>query len=155
MKVHTLILCTLLLICNSVFAQEAIKENEIVNITCEDFLSRKDNLRMWLNEDPNAISYILVYEGKINYYNSKHDKSYSVYPHFGEAKEYIRTMKKWMTFSRFPLDKVVFVNAGFREKLTVEFWFVPNGATPPKPKPTLTKMKYRKGKPVSFCDGCC
>ncbi len=50
-----------------------------------------------------------------------------------------------------PSEKIVFIEAGFREKLTIEFWLVPLGAEPPKPNPTLKKMKYQKGKPLDLC----
>jgi hypothetical protein len=53
------------------------------------------------------------------------------------------------------VERFNFIEAGFREKLTVEIWLAPNGATLPKPTPTLTKMKYRKGKAVGFCIDCC
>ena len=54
-----------------------------------------------------------------------------------------------------PQEKFVFVESGFLEDFKVELWNVPDGATPPKPTPTLKRMKYRKGKPVGFCLGGC
>lgn len=150
MKIIGLIL-SILILCSSLFAQEAQKMDETGNLGCDDFISRIDNLIIGLNENPNSKGYIFVYEGNWMKYNNEGQKTY-VLPHFGEAKKYISSMKIRFRFWKFPLvDRIVLVNAGFRKNFTLEFWIVPNGAIPPKATPTLTKMSYRKGKPKYFC----
>lgn len=135
------------------FAQEARKIEEFGNLGCDDFLTRKDNFIYYLNLEPNAIGYIFVYEGKLQEFDYSKEKvqTYYVLPRVGEARRYLVGMKDRFEMGRFPLERLVFANAGFREKFTVEFWIKPSDASPPKPTPTLTKIKYRKGKPKNFC----
>ena len=78
-----------------------------------------------------------------------------IFPTLGSAKAKINSIKKSLLFVKMPLDRFKFIDAGFREELTVEFWLVPLGAKPPVPTPTLTKMKYRKGKAWTYCYTCC
>ena len=63
----------------------------------------------------------------------------------------IYTMKTRIKFRRFDEKRIVFIEGGFREKFTIELWVVPDGKLPPTSTPTLTKMKYRKGKPQDSC----
>lgn len=131
--------------------EEARKIDEFESIQCDDYLARMDAFQNQLKDDPTAKGYILIYEGKIVKYNK--GKIHFVLPHLGEAKSYERTMIRRMAFRRFDKERIVFVEAGFRENLMVEFWLVPQGAKSPNPTPTLKKMKYQKGKPIDFCDG--
>ncbi|MGI8639395.1 MAG: hypothetical protein ACR2MG_05515 [Pyrinomonadaceae bacterium] len=137
----------------SVSAQvnEARKIDEFGNISCDDLTARFDNFFLQLTELDNSKGYVLVYEGNLlsPLYN-KDGKT--IKPRRGEAKAQILTMKSRIKFSRFDEKRIVFVNGRFRENLTIELWIVPTDVTPPKPTPTLKKMKYRKGKPGNFCD---
>lgn len=147
MTFSALLFC--ILFCVSAFSQEAQKIDEFDSFNCEEYLARMDNFQNVLNNNPSAKGYILIYEGKLAKYDR--GKIYYVFPHFGEAKSYKRTMIRRMAFRKFDKARIVFVEAGFREKLTVEFWLVPPGSEQPQPTPTLTKMRYRKGKPQDFC----
>ncbi|MEK7725499.1 MAG: hypothetical protein AAB336_14190 [Acidobacteriota bacterium] len=133
------------------FAQEARKIDEFGNISCDELLTKRDGFLNELNASPDLSGYMLIYVGKLKQYNDKRKKEYYVLPHSRDAKEFIFALRKVFSFRNFPLDRIVFVNAGFRGNFTIEFWTVPDGVTPPKPTPTLTKMKYRKGKPRIFC----
>ncbi|HQU84444.1 MAG TPA: hypothetical protein PKY59_15005, partial [Pyrinomonadaceae bacterium] len=74
----------------------------------------------------------------------------------GSAKAKIESMKKYISnVKKLSLENFSFIEAGFRENSTIVFWNVPKGAEPPKPTPTLKKMKYRKGKAKGFCLYCC
>lgn len=64
-------------------------------------------------------------------------------------------MKKYLANRGFPAERFVFVEAGLRENFTIEIWLVPGGAAPPTLAPTLTEMRFRKGKPRGFCTWCC
>jgi hypothetical protein len=142
-----------LVLCVSAFSQEAVKMQEIADPTCEYYLSRIDDAIAASENNPSAAIYVFVYEGKELKYSNRKNKMEKVLPTFGSAKAKINSMKK--RISKFLLQRFTFVEAGFRETLTVEFWLVPVGATVPKPTPTLAKMKYRKGKATGFCLGCC
>lgn len=152
MRKSILVICFLLLgsICS--FSQEAELIDEFSYINCDEYLARMDMfVIVKAQENPNEKVYVLVYEGKEKQYKRK-----SLLPTRGLAKAKIKSMKKYISTVRgFSLNNISFVEGGFREHLTVEIWSVPNGAEPPKPTPTLKKMKYRKGKPKGFCTWCC
>lgn len=141
----------LLVVVASAFAQteEAVKVDEFENPMCEDYLARMDSFQVQLHNVPNSKGYILIYEGKLT--ARKKGKTYYVSPHVGEAKSYKQTIIRRLALRGFDKEKIVFVEAGFREHLTLEFWIVPIGAEPPEARPTLKKIKYQKGKTINFC----
>ena len=53
-----------------------------------------------------------------------------------------------MIFVKQDLGRIVWVNGGYRENLTTEFWIVPNNADAPKPTPTVKEkeIKFKRGK---------
>ncbi len=142
------------LFCVSTFPQGPEKLDEFVSVSCDDYLARMD-YAMTKASDNAARIYFLIYEGKEFKYNNRKNISELVFPNRGSAEAKIRSMKEYIASRRFPVEQVTFLKAGFRENSTVEVWLVPNGITPPKPTPTLTKMKYRKGKASGFCTWCC
>lgn len=144
-----------LLFCVFTFSQEAVKVDEVENVQCDDYLARMDSPINLLRSEPSSTIYILVYEGMELIYNPRKQGIELVFPAFGSAKVKIRSIKKLLKIRRAPIEKFKFVEAGFREKFTLEFWVVPAKATPPTPIPTLTKMRYRKGKATGLCLGCC
>jgi len=146
-----LLFCLLLVV--SGFSQEARKFDEFGGIPCDDYLGRIDNVLAYARDNPTSTVYILIYEGKFK--NDDENKTESRLPTFGSAEAKIRSIKKRLSLRKFPVKRFSFVKAGFREYALVEIWFVPPGAAPPKPAPTLTKMKYRKGKAAGFCTDCC
>ena len=129
------------------FAQEARKIDEFGDVTCADITFRSINFFDEVRKIQNSTGYVIVYNGKLTY-NAK-DKP--LYPHRNEAKSEIENIKTRIDLNRFDKKRVVFIEGGLRDYLTVEFWLVPKNTTPPKPTPTLTKMKYRKGKPKNPC----
>jgi hypothetical protein len=139
-------------------AREAEKFVEFGSITCEEYLARMDVAMTQVDNNPNLKAFVFVYEGKTQRYKYKKDESHtivSVFPQYGLANAKIRSMKKYLSIRGFPSERFMFVKAGFRENFTVEIWFVPDGVREPEPSPTLTKVKYRKGKPEGFCLNCC
>ena len=157
MKKQFLSLLILLLFIFSVSGQtkDAQKIDEFGFANCDDYVARMDVFWIELSNLPEAKGYVFVYEGKsdISTYdrNSNRRREKYVLPKVGEAKARIRTMKKRLEYNNYSPERVVFMEAGFRDKYTVEFWLVPKGAIPPKPTPTLKKIKHRKGKPGDFC----
>ncbi|HEX8370338.1 MAG TPA: hypothetical protein VF604_17460, partial [Pyrinomonadaceae bacterium] len=99
--------------------------------------------------------YVLIYEGKETRYNSRKKKMEFGLPAYGSAEAKIRSIKKYLSIRKVPSKSFSFVKAGFRENAAAEIWTVPSGAPTPKPTPTVTKMKYRKGKSAGFCTDCC
>jgi hypothetical protein len=143
------------LFCVSAFSQSADKLDEFVNIPCDDYLGRMDAAMNKASENPSSTVYVLIYEGKEFRYNNRKKKTELVFPGFGSAKAKISSMKRYISLRSFPVERFKFVKAGFRENSTVEMWLVPSGGNQPKSTPTLTKMKYRKGKATGFCWWCC
>lgn len=156
MKQIISILLVTLIFCIPVFSQGAEKIQEFENITCEDYLMRINGAAMEAQNDPTASVYIFVYEGKENVFNSRKHKMELMLPAIGSAKAKINSIKDYLSIFRgYSIENFTFIEAGFRENLTVEIWRVPASATPPKSSPTLKKIKHRKGKAQGFCLGCC
>ena len=143
------------LFCDSALSQSAEKLDEFENIPCDDYLARMDAAMNEAYKNPLSTVYLLIYEGKEMKYNSRKRKTELVFPGFGSAKAKIDSVKRYMSLRTFPIERFKFIKAGFRENSTVEIWIVPTEAIPPKSTPTLTKMKYRKGKSTGFCWWCC
>lgn len=137
------------------FGQEARKIDEFDDIYfCDDYLSRMDAVSNELKKNKSTKVYVFVYEGRETFVN-KNDKTFLRLPQKGQAKAYFDSIKGLLKYYQADVNQIVFVNSGFRRHRTVEFWAVPLGATPPKPSPKLTRIKYRKGKPKGFCLTCC
>lgn len=136
---------------------EAIKVNEFENTGCENYISRIRYFFGQLKNYPNANGYVFVYTGRLK--DSVYDKNGKFWrdeftlPRKGAAKEVIDLFKTQVEFTNFTSDKIIFIEAGFREKFTVESWIVPDKAVPPKPTPTAEKIKQRKARhlPKGLC----
>ena len=126
-------------------------------INCDDYLARMDNAINQAAKNSSSRIIVHVYEGNTPRYKYK-GNTYTIghfRPQYGLAKAVIRSMKKYLLLHKAPADRFVFKSAGFRENFTVDIWQVPNGAKEPEANPTLTKIKYRKGRPSGFCLSCC
>ncbi len=147
----------------SVSAQEkeARQIDAFGSLTCDDLISRLDILANEVNNLPKSKGYIIVYdlnssEGKyikykFNSQGSLGPTNETILPMFAQsayATDYMR--KQMLYFRRYPKENFLFISGGYRELYTVELWLVPHG-TMLKPTPTLTKMKYQKGKASGFC----
>ena len=134
---------------------EAEKIDEFANEHCDAYLGRMDAAIEKAYKNPSSTIYVLIYEGKERKYNARKGVYELMLPNVGSAAAKISSIKKYLKIKKFSADRFSFIEAGFREDLTVEIWFVPTGASPPTPTPTLKKMKYRKGKASGFCTDCC
>lgn len=135
--------------CVSAQTNEARKVDEFGEIFCDDMIGRLGNLGIGLKGKPESIAFIISYEGKYPVYSGKKKKY--ILPRFGESNARTQAMKERLYFLQYDPKKFIFIDGGFREKYTVEFWIVPKGAIPPKSTPTLKTIKYRKGNPPNFC----
>ncbi len=134
---------------------EAEKIDEFEQEPCDYYLLKMDLAIDKAYRNPASTIYVLIYEGRERKYNARKNKTESVLPSVGSAAAKISSIKKYLKLRKFSVDRFAFVKAGFRENLTVEIWFVPTGASPPIPTPTLKSMKRRKGKALGFCTDCC
>ena len=120
---------------------ESRKIDEYGNIRFNDVKARLDNFAIELQNDPNAQGYIIAYGGRRG--------------RAGEAQRRADRAKDYLVNTRgISADRIVTVDGGFREDLTVELWLVPSGATAPTASPTvdpsevqtITPRRRRRGR---------
>ncbi|HEX8147207.1 MAG TPA: hypothetical protein VF591_08515 [Pyrinomonadaceae bacterium] len=110
--------------------QEARKVDEYGNIKFNDEKARLDNYAIELQNDPTAQGYLVCYGGRTG--------------RTGEAQRRCDRAKNYLVNTRgITADRLVTVDGGFREELTVELWVVPSGATPPAASPTVDPSEVR------------
>ncbi|HEY0322400.1 MAG TPA: hypothetical protein VGC66_15695 [Pyrinomonadaceae bacterium] len=94
------------------------------NIAFNDEKARLDNFAIQLQNEPGAQGYIVAYGGRKG--------------RAGEAQARADRAKDYMVNTRgVDPGRLVTVDGGYREDLTVELWIVPTGAVPPTASPTL------------------
>jgi hypothetical protein len=93
--------------------------------------ARLDNLISHLQANPFLQAYIVHYAGR------------SDVP--GTAKRRNEILKKYLLFRNFPADRITFLEGGFRDALSGEFWLSANNAGPPPLNSTIDK-KYTRQK---------
>lgn len=98
--------------------------DEYGNIKFSDEQARLDNFAFELQNDPTTKGYIFCYGGRRG--------------RRGEAAARCERAKKYLV-SRRAIDagRLITINGGFRENLTVVLWALPSWATPPTPSPTV------------------
>jgi hypothetical protein len=106
------------------------KVDEYGNIRFNDEKARLDNFAIELQNDPTAQGYLVCYGGRTG--------------RTGEAQRRCDRAKDYLVTTRgLDASRVVTVDGGFREDLTVELWVVPSGATPPAASPTVDPSEVR------------
>lgn len=148
-----LLFCLLLVV--PAFSQQAQKFDGFEALPCDEYLGRMDNIIYAARNNPGATIYVLIYEGREFNYDSRTAKTELALSVLGSAEAKINSIKKYLRYRKLPVKRFAFVKAGFRENAAVEIWLVQEGAVPPKAAPTLTNMKYRRGKVFGFCTDCC
>jgi hypothetical protein len=106
------------------------KVDEYGNIRWSDEKSRLDNFVIELQNDPTAQGYLICYGGRVG--------------RQGEAKRRCQRAMSYVSKQR-GLDaaRIVTLDGGYREGLTVELWVLPSGATPPTASPTVDPKEVR------------
>lgn len=100
------------------------KLDEYGNIKFVDEKARLDNYIIELRNDPTAQGYLICYGGRRGYAD--------------EAVRRCERAKGYLSGVRgIAPGRLVIVDGGFREELTVKIVVVPAGATPPAPSPTV------------------
>ncbi len=155
MKIFLSVIFVLFVSC-PLFSQEVRPIDVWGPLNCEDYLNRLEGIIQVSQENPSDKIYFHVYEGKETNGYYRNGKSRLLLPQYGSAKAKIKSIKSRLRFFlKTDLNKFIFIEAGFQDTEHIEIFLVPDGATPPKPTPTVKKMTYRKGKPRGFCLGCC
>ena len=96
----------------------------------DDQKARLDNLGIELQNDPATTSYIIAYSGRTS--------------RTGQADRLLARAKDYLVEKR-DIDpaRLVILDGGYREEDCVELWIVPQGATPPRPTPTVSAGEAR------------
>lgn len=105
-------------------------------VSCDEEMAILDRIENTLKSYPLATGYFFVYGGKSDTKRNEID--------LRSAR-----MKRYLIENRgIESSRVQMVNAGFRDKFTVEVWIVSVGEDVPKPKPTVSskKIRFKKGK---------
>lgn len=98
--------------------------DEYGGIRFDDEKARLDNFAIELMNDPKGRGYFICYGGRRGY--------------AGEAVRRCERAKGYVSGVRgVERARLVIVDGGFREELTVKLIIVPDGATPPAPSPTV------------------
>jgi len=109
------------------------KTDEYGDITVGDEKARLNNLVTELQNDPTAQGYLICYGGRRG--------------REGAARRRCERAKNHLGFRGIDAPRVVAVDGGFREELTVELWVVPPGAVPPPSSPTVDPTEVRSARP--------
>jgi hypothetical protein len=122
--------------CTTSFAAMPLarKIDEYGNIRFNDEKARLDNYAIELQNDPTSQGYLICYGGRKG--------------RAGEAQKRCDRAKGYLTTTRgIDASRVVTVDGGYREDLTVELWIVPSGATPPQASPSVDPSEIKATPP--------
>ena len=110
------------------------KFDEYGNIRFNDEKARLDNYAIPLQNDPGAQGYIIAYGGRRGV--------------AGEAQARADRAKNYLVNTRgIDAGRLVTVDGGYREDLTVELWIVPTGATAPTATPNVDASEVQIVRP--------
>lgn len=146
MKSKILLVIALGIFSVNAFAQsgEARKVDNFGYLPCGDFMGHLDAALSEQFYNPGSKIYVLYYEGKYhrsNVWNKKLKRFETklVAPRQGNALKFAKEVVLYAKSRKFDVNKIVLVNGGHREELTLEMWIVPNGAAAPRAAPTVDK----------------
>jgi hypothetical protein len=106
------------------------KYDEYGNIRFNDEKARLDNYAIELQNNPGAQGYIIAYGGRVG--------------RAGEAQRRADRARDYLVNTRgIDSSRIVTVDGGYREELTVQLWIVPAGATPPTAEPSVDPSEVR------------
>lgn len=126
----------------SVFAQNEQPSDEFIPANCEVAMARLDSYAVALQNEPDAMAYIIFYDGKITRDTKK------FLPSVGEARMITNDLRSYLIKNRkIEKNRIVIINGGTFGDFFVELWVVSSGQNPPKPNRfqlSLKRIKYRK-----------
>jgi hypothetical protein len=99
-------------------------------------MAELDQIAIKLASDSKLNAYFIIYGGK------RDTKRNEVQVRGSRMRRYLVEPR------RISPERITVVTGGFREKFTVEIWFVPQGETNPKPTPTVEgkSVRFKKGR---------
>ncbi|HVF28159.1 MAG TPA: hypothetical protein VM943_07960 [Pyrinomonadaceae bacterium] len=104
--------------------------DEFPSVAFDDDKARLDNFAIELQRNPGAIGHVIVYGGR-------RDRA-------GHADMLGERTRNYLVRTRgIDAGRVQIVNGGYRERAAYELWLVPQGATPPPPKPSVPPDQVR------------
>jgi hypothetical protein len=124
--------CSLKASCKTYFIRDPLprKIDEYGVIAVGDEKQRLDHFMGELQKDPSAQGYLVCYGGR----RSRRD----------EAQRRCDRAKNFLVVSRgIDASRTVTVDAGYRERPTIELWLVPSGFAGPSPSPTVDPKEVR------------
>ena len=95
----------------------------------EDASVRLDYWRIELDKTPQNRGFVIVYGGQAG--------------KRGEVEAHLRGIKQAFGLKRIDKKRVILRTGGFRGKLTVELWILPENSSAPLPTPTIAVNKVR------------
>jgi hypothetical protein len=134
-KIAIATLCTILICAGHSFAQDPHKFDGFGDVNCEDEMAHLDNLAVQLQTEPGTVGHIIVYGGRSG--------------RRGEARARASRMKTYLVKNRgVDASRILVIDGGYRENLTVEIWMWPRSVGVPKASPTvqLKDVRFKKGK---------
>lgn len=112
---------------------QAKKFDEFPSVAFDDDKARLDNLAIELQTNPGASGYIIVYSGRTSRPGTASRLG-------ARAQSYLVTVRG------IDMNHLVIIDGGYRERDYFELYFVPQGAAPPQPTPTVRPNDARPTK---------
>lgn len=113
----------------------ALPFDEYADIDFGDEEARLDNFAIQVSRDGDATGYIFVYAGRRTYE--------------GEAAERLLRARRYLVeYRKIPADRIVTIDAGYREDFVTILMIAPKGATPPVAMPTISPHEVELTKPI-------
>ena|SRR2546421_11093737 len=116
-------------------AQDVFRFDRFGDVNCEDEMARLDNFAVKLQSNPAFTGYIIVYGGREG--------------RRGEAKARASRIKDYLVKSRgLDSNRLMTIDGGYMEYLSVDLWVLPRGASAPPLAPTVQPkdVKFKKGR---------
>lgn len=155
---HAGVILLLVLFASVVAGQQPQKVDEFEAYTCDDLIARIDNFVIHMKDIPNSKGLVFLYEGKyreLRTLANGETHRVPIRPRRGEIAGRKALIQRFFRLRRFDVKNVDFVEGGYRNFHTIEFWVIPFGAPKPKPTPDRRTMKFRAGKaPKLAYSGC-
>jgi hypothetical protein len=151
MTIKSLFLLALLLgSVASFYAQtnKPLKVSEFEDFGCEELKWVTHIFLVEIEKTPDSQGYIIGYDGKYRRYggNSRSRSDYKyAFPRTNELRSRLDLIKKQLVFLNGSSRNFVFLNGGIRKHLTMEYYVVPNGGSPPTPTPTRIRIRHIRG----------
>ncbi|HEY5884470.1 MAG TPA: hypothetical protein VIT88_07265 [Pyrinomonadaceae bacterium] len=113
----------------------ALPFDQYGDIDFEDEKARLDNFAIQVSQVKDSTGYIFVYAGRRTYE--------------GEAAERLLRVRRYVVeYRQIPADRIITVDAGYRDDLETVLIIGPKGATPPVAMPTISPHEVELTKPI-------